>query len=179
MKRKHAKKTAAVFLAAAVILALTGCAPGRGFGVSGKQQYETSYLDLFDTVTVLKGYAENEEEFADQAWKTEQILRAYHEDADIYHDYELTSWYYSKRLRGDLIKDGDIYSFDPTGACDHGTWTSNVMLVMNGLLGGYDDGTGLLSHAVTKFLKTLNSAILLICIIYMYILSSERKSVKC
>ena len=82
------KKTAAAFLAAAVVLTLTGCAPGRGFGVSGKQQYETSYLDLFDTVTVLKGYAENEEEFTDQARKTEQILRAYHEDADIYHDYE-------------------------------------------------------------------------------------------
>lgn len=72
---------------------------------------------------------------------------------DILHDYELTSWYYSKRLRGDVYYRDGLYGFESSGACDHGTWVSNIMYVVNGLLGGYGDGTGSLSYSVRKFLK--------------------------
>jgi len=67
---------------------LTGCSTGQAFGVSGKERYETSCLDLFDTVTVIKGYAESEEAFTEQAAKMVELLTRYHQYTDIYNSYD-------------------------------------------------------------------------------------------
>lgn len=66
------------------VLALTGCAD------SGPQitVYEKTYLDYFDTVTVLKGAAESQTDFDDAAALVAAELERYHKLFDIYNDYE-------------------------------------------------------------------------------------------
>lgn len=88
MNKKTIKKISAVLLTAGMLLSLNGCTSVQISGASGRQQYEVTYLDLFDTVTVIKGYAEDEEAFAEQTAKVEEILRKYHQEADIYHAYD-------------------------------------------------------------------------------------------
>lgn len=70
-------------LLSAVVILLSGCAAGRK-----PQQYQETYLDVFDTVTTLTGYAESQEAFSEQAQKIHQQLLRYHQLFDIYHDYE-------------------------------------------------------------------------------------------
>ena len=65
---------------------LAGCAMP---GVRKEQTiYDATFLTLFDTVTVIKGPAENEEAFADLAQSIHDELERYHQLFDIYHDYE-------------------------------------------------------------------------------------------
>ena len=68
---------------ALVLLCLlpAGCA-------GGPRQYEVTYWDLFDTVTVIKGYAGSEADFTAQAQALHDQLWEYHRLYDIYHDYE-------------------------------------------------------------------------------------------
>lgn len=72
---------------------LTGCSGkngsmGQGFGERKYKQYQTTYFDLFDTVTTIMGYAETEEEFQNITEKLYGELKNYHQLFDIYHEYE-------------------------------------------------------------------------------------------
>ena len=71
-----------------VPLLLAGCMAPAAQSGTNVQIYEASFLELFDTLTVLKGSAESEEVF----WKTAQLvhdeLEHYHQLFDIYTDYE-------------------------------------------------------------------------------------------
>lgn len=79
------KKLIALLL---VSLLLAACsAPAAQSGTSA-QIYEASFLELFDTLTVLKGSAESEEMFQKTAQFVHDELERYHQLFDIYHDYE-------------------------------------------------------------------------------------------
>ncbi len=67
----------------------------NGCGISGKEQearvdktqYQASFLDLFDTVTTILGYAETEEEFEEITDEIYANLEKYHQMFDIYNEY--------------------------------------------------------------------------------------------
>ena len=64
-------------------LLFTGCAlPGKG-----KQQYQATYLDVFDTVTSISAVTDREEVFRQQAEEIHELLLRYHQLFDIYNDY--------------------------------------------------------------------------------------------
>ncbi len=52
------------------------------------KQYTATFLELFDTVTTIKGYAESEEAFTELVTPIRDELEAYHHLFDIYNDYE-------------------------------------------------------------------------------------------
>ncbi|MDO5544247.1 MAG: FAD:protein FMN transferase [Eubacteriales bacterium] len=65
-------------------LLLTGCAlPGKE-----KQQYQATYLDIFDTVTSITARCDSEEDFWQQAGEIHDLLLRYHQLFDIYNVYE-------------------------------------------------------------------------------------------
>lgn len=70
----------------ALVLLLSGCA-AAGEGES-LHRYEASFLDVFDTVTTVVGYAATEEEFSAAAQSLHDQLLEYHRLYDIYNDYE-------------------------------------------------------------------------------------------
>ena len=71
----------------AVLCGLAGCAaPAAQSG--GMQRYEATFLTLFDTVTTIMGYAENEDDFRVQAQAVHDELLAYHQLFDIYNNYD-------------------------------------------------------------------------------------------
>ncbi|MDO5445887.1 MAG: FAD:protein FMN transferase [Eubacteriales bacterium] len=74
-------------LCSVLILAhlLSGCAVKTD--TPDMQKYQTSYFDLFDTVTTILGYAESEEAFLAQAQELHDDLAEYHQLYDIYNDY--------------------------------------------------------------------------------------------
>ena len=59
---------------------LTGCG-------KEKQVYQTVFLDVFDTVTTLRGYEEDEETFRRRSDQVHQALTEYHRLFDIYNDH--------------------------------------------------------------------------------------------
>lgn len=61
---------------------LTGCTNTK------ETRYEASFLELFDTVTKVVGYAKNEEEFTQCTQLIYDELKIYHELYDIYNDYD-------------------------------------------------------------------------------------------
>ena len=64
-------------------LLFTGCSlPGKG-----KQQYQATYLDVFDTVTVISAVMDREESFRQQAEEIHGLLLRYHQLFDVYNDY--------------------------------------------------------------------------------------------
>lgn len=76
------------FFAFALTLSLlmAGCAAGQGSGKT--QQYTATFLDVFDTVTSVKGSAESEAVFTPLAQGIHDDLLYYHRLFDIYNDYE-------------------------------------------------------------------------------------------
>ena len=64
---------------------LCGCAPQAE---PRQQVYEATFLDVFDTVTTVKGPAESKEAFAEISEAIRQDLAYYHRLFDIYTDYE-------------------------------------------------------------------------------------------
>lgn len=52
-----------------------------------KKQYQASFLDLFDTVTTILGYAGTEEEFEEITDEIYANLEKYHQMFDIYNEY--------------------------------------------------------------------------------------------
>lgn len=55
---------------------------------SGNKRYQASFLELFDTVTTIIGYAKDEDTFSKEAQMIYDSLKVYHELYDIYNDYE-------------------------------------------------------------------------------------------
>ena len=57
---------------------------------SNKEQtrYEAEFLELFDTATMIVGYANSKEEFTEYSQLIYDDLKEYHELYDIYNDYE-------------------------------------------------------------------------------------------
>lgn len=51
-------------------------------------KYQATFIDLFDTLTTVVGYAESEEAFNETVTALKESLREYHELYDIYDDYE-------------------------------------------------------------------------------------------
>ena len=68
----------------AAALALGGCAAPQ----EGLYRFEASFLDLFDTVTTVVGYAPSQEAFDAQVDALHDQLAEYHQLYDIYHDYD-------------------------------------------------------------------------------------------
>ena len=62
-----------------LLLLLGGCS-------AKKQVYQTVYLDVFDTVTTIRGYDVSEEAFREKAEAVHDALQQYHALFDIYHD---------------------------------------------------------------------------------------------
>ena len=77
---------AAALLLAALLLALTGC--GGQDGDSSLTRYQATFLDLFDTVTAVVGYASDKEAFGAEVQAFYDELMEYHQLYDIYNDYE-------------------------------------------------------------------------------------------
>ena len=68
-----------------VALFLAGCTfPGK----SAQQRYTATFLDVFDTVTTVVGFAESEEAFSQAAQAIHDQLLHYHQRFDIYNRYE-------------------------------------------------------------------------------------------
>ena len=91
--RKDRVMIAALMLS--FVLLLGGCAPGQDNENAGMPEpdrslsaYSASFLELFDTVTYLKGYAKDEEAFKLKAQEFYDRLYNYHRLYDIYNDYE-------------------------------------------------------------------------------------------
>lgn len=62
-----------------LVVLLAGCAPGR-------QVYEATFLDVFDTVTTLRGYDVSRQAFQTRAEQVHEALLEYHRLFDIYTD---------------------------------------------------------------------------------------------
>lgn len=63
---------------------LTGCAaPAKQ-----AEKYQATFMNLFDTVTTILGYADSREAFEQQAQQIHDGLLHYHQLFDIYQDYE-------------------------------------------------------------------------------------------
>ena len=75
------------FLALLLLLALLcGCA-GPALQEESKI-YEASFLNLFDTITTIKGAAESKDAFSETAQQIHDELLHYHQLFDIYNDYD-------------------------------------------------------------------------------------------
>lgn len=77
------KRFTVILLAITLIVNLAGC----GDRNTEKKRYEAQFLELFDTVTTIIGYADSEAEFTEQANAIHDDLENYHQLFDIYHDY--------------------------------------------------------------------------------------------
>ncbi len=64
---------------------LAGCSAGDP---PGPTRYHATFLDLFDTVTTVVGFADSKESFEATAGQLQEELRRYHQLFDIYHDYD-------------------------------------------------------------------------------------------
>ena len=96
MRKRRIPMRAAALLIAALPLPLPGCpapetrrakTPGGTPGAE-LQRYQGTFLELFDTVTVVLGYASSEEEFNAEVQALRSSLEEYHQLYDIYNDYE-------------------------------------------------------------------------------------------
>lgn len=75
------KRIFVILMVAMLALTLPGCSD------KSQQRYEAQFLQLFDTVTVIVGYADSEESFQEHADLIHDELETYHQLYDIYHDY--------------------------------------------------------------------------------------------
>ena len=73
---------------ALVSLLLAGCTAPAAQNSTDPKIYEATFLELFDTLTVVKGSAESEEAFQETAQFVHDELEHYHRLFDIYTDYE-------------------------------------------------------------------------------------------
>lgn len=73
-----------------IALLLTGCGmvEQKPEKKEEKKQYQATFLELFDTVTTIIGYAKTEEEFGEITDKIYSRLERYHRLFDIYQNYE-------------------------------------------------------------------------------------------
>lgn len=69
----------------ALCIVLTGCIHTPQ---AAQKQYNATFLNLFDTVTTVVGFADSEEAFRQEAQKIHDALLQYHQLFDIYNEYE-------------------------------------------------------------------------------------------
>lgn len=81
------KKWKRLFCVVPVILLLVGLLFWKG-NLKQEIKYSKQYLDVFDTVTVITGYAKSEKEFNEQVKELHEQLVYYHKLFDIYHTYK-------------------------------------------------------------------------------------------
>ena len=79
--KKKIPATLLCLLMALGALGLTGCAARE------KKRYQATWMDAFDTVTSIQGYAESEEAFQETADRIHGQMLAYDHLYDIYHEY--------------------------------------------------------------------------------------------
>ena len=72
-----------IFVFALCVL-LAGCTPAAG---PTQKQYTATFLNLFDTVTTIKGFATTEDQFTQMSQAIHDDLLVYHQLFDIYNDY--------------------------------------------------------------------------------------------
>lgn len=71
-----------------ILLSIQGTGCGTTDKVSTDNRYKAQFLDLFDTVTSIIGYAEDKDTFTKEAQMIHDTLKEYHELYDIYHNYD-------------------------------------------------------------------------------------------
>lgn len=76
-----------ISLCLCLLLAVLPAGCGSG-GEKQQKRFEASFLELFDTVTKIVGYAPDEASFTAQAQQIHDRLESYHRLYDIYNDYE-------------------------------------------------------------------------------------------
>ena len=76
------KKVVTIFTVLAMMINITACGPKT------EQRFESSFLELFDTVTTIVGYAPDEKTFTDYSQLIYNRLEEYHQLYDIYNDYD-------------------------------------------------------------------------------------------
>ncbi len=86
MKRRIS--AAAIFLPAAVLVLLFMSACKKEEPAKKLERHDAQFLSLFDTVTSIVGYTEDEESFKAYAQELYDELEIYHQLYDIYNDYE-------------------------------------------------------------------------------------------
>ncbi|MEG0961449.1 MAG: FAD:protein FMN transferase [Lachnospiraceae bacterium] len=80
------KKKYQVLVLLAVVVILLGITYHHG--QRKEERYQVQFMDVFDTVTTITGYAKNEEEFSNQVAKIKEKFQYYNNLYDIYHSYE-------------------------------------------------------------------------------------------
>jgi thiamine biosynthesis lipoprotein len=75
------RRILAVLLIIVLAFNLTACDRGM-------KRYQASFLELFDTVTTIIGYAKDKNTFSEYAQMIHDNLKEYHELYDIYNDYK-------------------------------------------------------------------------------------------
>jgi FAD:protein FMN transferase len=80
------KKLMALFTALVLVVFLPACSTAPTT-VAGPQKYEAEFLELFDTLTTLVGYADSKVAFEAEAAAVKADLLVYHQLYDIYHSY--------------------------------------------------------------------------------------------
>lgn len=73
--------------ALALALLLAGCT-AAGPKEPALRRFEASFLELFDTVTTIVGYAPEEADFRQEVEALKETLSTYHQLYDIYNSYE-------------------------------------------------------------------------------------------
>ena len=105
--RRLAARAAAALLAAACLLGLAGCR-------REPERYTTTWFDLFDTVTILVGYADSEAEWEQQTEALHEELLHYHRLFDIYNHYDgITNLYdvNAAAAAAPVAVESDLYDF--------------------------------------------------------------------
>ncbi|MFC2734399.1 MAG: FAD:protein FMN transferase, partial [Oribacterium sp.] len=77
-----------LFLRFFLILSLLILLPGCGRSAPSLQRFQSQFMDVFDTVSVLTGYDRDEKSFQEKAEAVHKELRDCHALFDIYDDYE-------------------------------------------------------------------------------------------
>ncbi|WP_099470194.1 FAD:protein FMN transferase [Konateibacter massiliensis] len=77
-----AKKIVSILLVMVLAVNMAACSGTK------ENRYEASFLELFDTVTKVVGYAKSEEEFTECTQLIYDELKSYHELYDIYNNYD-------------------------------------------------------------------------------------------
>lgn len=88
-KQMRSKKPAKGIIIAGILGVLTMAAVlTAAIGAKREQRFHAEFLNLFDTVTQIVGYADNKEEFTQIATDIHDELESYHQLYDIYNDYD-------------------------------------------------------------------------------------------
>ena len=85
----HFRRILSILLALCLALCgLAGCSTGGDPAMKGWKQYSVAWFDVFDTVTVVQGYAASQEDWNTQMAALHEDLLRYHQLYDIYNHYD-------------------------------------------------------------------------------------------